>query len=127
MSPKKDGRFTAAWFAGEGPSRHRHLGLEVPAMATIERYLVHVGWAYRMAELADPNADPLVKFECKAARNHLGVRQRQARGIRFKGDIADLDSPASGVCLRLLPPGVVRSTLSETGDVEAGNEGVPQQ
>lgn len=27
------------------------------------------------------------------------MRQRQARGIRFKGDIADLDSPASGVCL----------------------------
>jgi len=69
------------------------------AMATIERYLVHVGWAYRMAGLADPTADPLVKFERKAARNHLGVRQRQARSIRFKGDIADLDSPASGVCL----------------------------
>jgi integrase len=27
------------------------------------------------------------------------VKQRQARAIRFKGDIADLDSPASGVCL----------------------------
>ena len=52
-----------------------------------------------MAGLADPTADPLVKFERKAARKHLGVRQRQARAIRFKGDIADLDSPASGVCL----------------------------
>jgi hypothetical protein len=31
--------------------------------------------------------------------HHLGVRQRKARGIRFKGDIADLDSPESGVCL----------------------------
>jgi integrase len=69
------------------------------AMTTIERYLVHVGWAYRMAGLSDPTSDPLVKFERKAARNHLGVRQRQARAIRFKGDIADLDSPASGVCL----------------------------
>ncbi|MEL0251922.1 MAG: tyrosine-type recombinase/integrase [Novosphingobium sp.] len=73
--------------------------LKTRAMATIERYLVHVGWAYRMARLSDPTADPLVKFERKAARNHLGVRQRQARAIRFKGDIADLDSPASGVCL----------------------------
>lgn len=73
--------------------------LKPRAMATIERYLVHVGWAYRMAGLADPTADPLVKFERKAARNHLGVRQRQARAIRFKGDIADLDSPAAGVCL----------------------------
>lgn len=69
------------------------------AMATIERYLVHVGWAYRMAGLIDPTSDPLVKFERKAARNHLGVRQRQAQAIRFKGDIVDLDSPASGVCL----------------------------
>lgn len=74
-------------------------GLKTRAMATVERYLVHVGWAYRMAGLSDPTADPLVKFERKAARNHLGVRQRQARAIRFKGDIADLDSPASGVCL----------------------------
>lgn len=73
--------------------------LKTRAMATIERYLVHIGWAYRMAGLTDPTADPLVKFERKAARNHLGVRQRQARAIRFKGDIADLDSPASGVCL----------------------------
>src|SRR3546814_8380392 len=35
----------------------------------------------------------------KAARKSLGVRQRQARALRFKGDIADLDSPPSGVCL----------------------------
>lgn len=73
--------------------------LKTRAMATIERYLGHVSWAYRMAELTDPTSDPLVKFERQAARNHLGVRQRQARAIRFKGDIADLDSPASGVCL----------------------------
>ena len=87
----------AAWIralAGIGSSE-----LKTRAMATIERYLVHVGWAYRMAGLVDPTADPLVKLERKAARNHLGVRQRQARAIRFKGDIADLDSPASGVCL----------------------------
>lgn len=81
------------------------------AMATIERYLVHVGWAYRMAGLADPTADPLVKFERKAARNHLGVRQQQARAIRFKGDIADLDSPASGVCLAHLLKACRRDAL----------------
>lgn len=68
-------------------------------MATIERYLVHVGWAYRMAGLSDPTSDPLVKFERKAARKHSGMRQRQAKAIRFNCDIADLDSPASGVCL----------------------------
>src|SRR3546814_10119359 len=72
---------------------------ETRAMATIERYLVSIGWAYRMAGLDDPTAAPLVRLEKKAARKTLGVRQRQARAIRFKGDIADFDSPASGVCL----------------------------
>lgn len=69
------------------------------AMATIERYIVNVGWAYRMAGLVDPTAAPLVKLEKKAARKALGVRQKQAKAIRFKGDIADFDSPAAGVCL----------------------------
>jgi hypothetical protein len=35
--------------------------LKTRAMATIERYLVHVGWAYRMAGLSDPTSDPLVR------------------------------------------------------------------
>ena len=91
-------------------------GIDTPDMtpraaATIERYLVHVGWAYRMAGLPDPTADPLVKFEHKAARKHLGVRQRQARAIRFKGDIADLDSPACGVCLAHLIKACRRDAL----------------
>src|SRR3546814_2028485 len=68
-------------------------------MATIERYLGSIGWAYRMAGLDDPTAAPLVRLEKKAARKTPGVRQRQARAIRFKGDIADFHSPASGVCL----------------------------
>lgn len=96
----------AAWIralAGIDPA-----DLKPRAMATIERYLVHVGWAYRMAGLPDPIADPLIRFERKAARNHLGVRQRQARAIRFKGDIADLDSPAAGVCLANLLKGCGR-------------------
>lgn len=86
-------------------------GVKTRAMATIERYLVHVGWAYRMTGLRDPTSDPLVKFERKAARNHLGVRQRQARAIRFKGDIADLDSPAAGVCLAHLLKACRRDAL----------------
>ena len=69
------------------------------AMATIERYIVNVGWAYRMAGLPDPTSMPLVRLEKKAARKALGVKQRQARAIRFKGEISDLDSPAVGVCL----------------------------
>jgi integrase len=64
-----------------------------------------------MAGLADPTAAPLVKFEMKAARKELGVRQRQARAIRFKGDIADLDSPAAGVCLAHLLKACRRDAL----------------
>src|SRR3546814_16359611 len=54
---------------------------ETRAMATIERYLVSIGWAYRMAGLDDPTAAPLGRLEKKAARKTLGVRQRQARAI----------------------------------------------
>jgi site-specific recombinase XerD len=72
------------------------------AAATIARYLVNIGWAYRMAGREDPTAAPLVRFEHKAARKVLGTRQRQARAIRFKGDVSDLDAPASGVSLSVL-------------------------
>ena len=81
------------------------------AMATIERHLVHVGWAYRMAGLTDPTSDPLVKFERKAARKAIGASQTQARAIRFKGDIADLDSPAAGVCVANLLKACRRDAL----------------
>lgn len=94
---KADARAVAAWIralAGMEPSAET-----VRAMATIERYVVNVGWAYRMAGLDDPTAAPLVRLEKKAARKHLGIRQRQARAIRFKGDIADFDSPPAGVCV----------------------------
>lgn len=63
-------------------------GLRMRRPATIERYLVHVGWAYRMLGLVDPTRDPLVAFERRAMRKALGVKQRQAGGVRFKGDIA---------------------------------------
>lgn len=69
------------------------------AAATIERYLVNIGWAYRMAGLDDPTRAPLVRLELKGARQARGVRQRQARAIRFKGDVTDLDQPAFGLAL----------------------------
>ena len=69
------------------------------AAATIERYLVSIGWAYRMAGLADPTAAALVRLELKAARKIVGTRQRQARGLRYKGDVIDLADPPDGICL----------------------------
>lgn len=82
---------------------------EPRAAATIARYLVSIGWAYRMAGRDDPTAAPLVRLEHKAARKVLGTKQRQARGIRFKGEGTDLDAPASGVSLAVL----VRATRKD--------------
>ena len=81
------------------------------AAATIARYLVHIGWAYRMAGRDDPTKAPLVRLEHKAARKVVGVKQRQARGLRFKGDVVDLDGPASGICLATLLKAVRRDML----------------
>src|SRR3546814_16740305 len=71
---------------------------ETRAMATIERYLVSIGWAYRMAGLDDPTAAPLVRLEKKAARKTLGVSQRQARASRFKGETTGRASCRERVC-----------------------------
>src|SRR3546814_14794595 len=72
----------------------------VRAMATIERYIVNVGWAYRMAGLDDPTAQPLVRLEKKAARKALGVRQRQARakiGSASRRESVRREAKTSGV------------------------------
>ncbi|RYD91149.1 MAG: integrase, partial [Sphingomonadales bacterium] len=74
-------------------------GVATRAAATIARYLVNIGWAYRMAGLDGPVQGPRVRLELKAARRVLGTRQRQPQGLRFKGDIEDFDSPASGLCI----------------------------
>jgi hypothetical protein len=66
------------------------------------RYLVHIGWTYRMAGRTDPVANPLVRLELKATRKKVGTAQIQARAIRFKGDVTDLDGPPSGICLATL-------------------------
>lgn len=77
--------------------------------------LVNVSWAYRMAALPDPTAAPMVRLETKAARKKLKTRQRQARAIRFKGDIAELDSPAAGVASSICskPAAVMRLVLRD--------------
>lgn len=97
VASRASGRDVAAWVralaAGEADRTKPR------AVATIERYLVNVGSAHRLLRLADPTADELVRFELKATRKALGVRQRQALGLRFKGDVADLDGPAAPLSL----------------------------
>ena len=71
----------------------------------------HVGRAYRIAGLADPTSAERVRLELKATRHVLRVRQRQAHPIRFKGEIADLDSPPSGLSLLALLKACRRDAL----------------
>ncbi len=96
-----------------GQDRESHAAKATPqrAAATIGRYLVNIGWAHRMAGRDDPTALPLVRLEHKAARRLLGTRQRQARAIRFKGDVSDFDSPATGICLSTLLKATRRDLL----------------
>lgn len=84
---------------------------ETRAAATISRYLVNIGLAYRMAGLESPTDAPLVRLEHKAARKILGTRQKQSRPIRYKGEVTDLDAPASGVSLAILLKAVRRDLI----------------
>lgn len=72
------------------------------AAATIKRYIVHVGRAYRLLKLTDPTDDELVTLELKAARKVTGVKQKQSLGLRFKGDVDDLDGPPAPLSLDTL-------------------------
>lgn len=86
-------RWIRALAAGEGSDRAPR------AAATIKRYIVHVGRAYRLLKLVDPTDDELVAYELKAARKVVGAKQVQAHGLRFKGDVVDLDGPPAPLSL----------------------------
>lgn len=90
--PSEVARWIQTLAAREGDARPR-------AAATIKRYLVHVGRAYRLLKLADPTDDELVRYELKAARKKVGAEQSQAQGLRFKGDVVDLDGPPAPLSL----------------------------
>ncbi|HEX7781943.1 MAG TPA: tyrosine-type recombinase/integrase [Sphingobium sp.] len=109
-----DSRTVAAYvraLSGQDHDTAAARATEPRAAATIARYLVSIGWAYRMAGRDDPTAAPLVRLELKAARKVLGTKQRQARAIRFKGEGSDLDAPASGVSLGILLKATRRDLL----------------
>lgn len=57
--------------------------------ATLSRYLASLSRIHKLLALADPTQDELVRQEMKAQRVELGTHQRQARGLRFKGDVED--------------------------------------
>lgn len=57
--------------------------------ATLARYASSIGRAHALADHADPTKAELVRLELKAQRRALGVRQKQALGLRFRGEVAD--------------------------------------
>jgi integrase len=65
----------------------------------------------KLLNLADPRPDQRVRLELKAQRVELGVRQRQALGLRFKGEVRDPlgAAEAGGVCVAHLLKACPRS------------------
>ena len=57
--------------------------------STLARYVSSIARFHGLANLPDPTRTELVRLELKAQRRELGVRQRQARGLRFRGNVAD--------------------------------------
>lgn len=104
-------KLVAAWIRALSGMEESKLQIRKPA--TIERYLVNVGRAYRLMDLEDPTKAALVSFERRAMKRALGVKQSQAKAIRFKGDIADLDSPAKGICITHLLAACRRDALGK--------------
>lgn len=70
-------------------------------VATLTRYVSSLSRLHKLFELVDPTVSQRVRLELKACRVELGVRQRQARGLRFKGEVGDPLSAAEagGVCV----------------------------
>lgn len=72
--------------------------------ATLSRYASSISRLHSLANLPDPTRTELVRLELKAQRRALGIRQCQARGLRFRGDVPDplLASSPVGVCVEAL-------------------------
>lgn len=72
--------------------------------ATLSRYASSIARAHLMANLPDPTKSERVRLELKAQRRALGVRQKQAKGLRFKGEVSDplIATGPVGVCVEAM-------------------------
>ena len=72
--------------------------------ATLSRYASSIARIHALADLPDPTRAELVRLELKAQRRALGVRQSQAKGLRFRGEVADpvLAAGPVGVCVEAM-------------------------
>ena len=112
---RADIRVFAGWVSARGLSTLPALPMTVAAFlrdqgehgkkaATLSRYASSIARLHALAEQPDPTRAEIVRLELKAQRRALGVRQKQARGLRFRGEVADplLAAGPVGVCVEAM-------------------------
>ncbi len=59
--------------------------------ASLARYKASIAKIHQLLELKDPTPAPLVKLRLQAVRREKGSAQKQARPLRFKGPVRDVE------------------------------------
>lgn len=71
--------------------------------ASLARYKASIAKVHQLLELTDPTKAPLVKLRLAVIRRRIGTAQRQARPLRFKGPVKDVErDQARGLNIRAL-------------------------
>ena len=71
--------------------------------ASLARYKASIAKIHHLLELKDPTSAPLVKLRLAAVRREKGTAQKQARPLRFKGPVRDVErDKARGLNIRAL-------------------------
>ncbi|OYY75066.1 MAG: integrase [Sphingomonas sp. 28-62-20] len=71
--------------------------------ASLSRYKASIAKVHQLLDLKDPTPAPLVKLRLAAVRRDKGTAQEQARPLRFKGPVRDVErDKARGLNVRAL-------------------------
>ncbi|MFS0849747.1 site-specific integrase [Novosphingobium panipatense] len=71
--------------------------------ASLARYKASIAKLHQLLDLKDPTPAPLVKLRLAAVRKQKGTAQKQARSLRFKGPVRDVERDrARGLNIRAL-------------------------
>ncbi len=75
-------------------------------VATLKRIIASISRLHLLLDLPDPTKDLMVKLEMQRLRRDLGTVQKQARPLRFKGNVSDIyGEEQRGVSLKALMEG----------------------